>query len=215
MNEAPPIPEELLDMTRAKKGSRQGFTLIELLIVVAIIAILAAIAVPNFLEAQTRAKVSRVQTDMRVLSIALESYRVDWSRYPPSPWPQATYRTLIGWAHPFNPRSHLWKELTTPISYTSTLPRSPFTGVDWIADAGKGFYQGHARDDEPGFVVRQWVDQSAWEMFPGYQNKIWMISDVGPNLQWDNTPRGDGSIEVPYDPTNGTVSMGNIYRFGP
>ncbi len=64
---------------------KQGaFTLIELLIVVAIIAILAAIAVPNFLEAQTRAKVSRAKSDMRTLATALESYYVDNNNYVPS-----------------------------------------------------------------------------------------------------------------------------------
>src|SRR5690349_9257970 len=60
----------------------RAFTLIELLIVVAIIAILAAIAVPNFLEAQTRAKVSRVKSDQRSLATAIESYRVDNNEYP-------------------------------------------------------------------------------------------------------------------------------------
>ena len=61
---------------------KKAFTLIELLIVVAIIAILAAIAVPNFLEAQTRSKVSRVRSDMRSLSTGLESYMVDNNKYP-------------------------------------------------------------------------------------------------------------------------------------
>ncbi|MCC5876390.1 MAG: prepilin-type N-terminal cleavage/methylation domain-containing protein, partial [Candidatus Sumerlaeia bacterium] len=61
---------------------RTGFTLIELLIVVAIIAILAAIAVPNFLEAQTRAKVARVNSDLRSLATAIEAYRVDNNDYP-------------------------------------------------------------------------------------------------------------------------------------
>lgn len=61
---------------------KKAFTLIELLIVVAIIAILAAIAVPNFLEAQTRAKVARVMSDQRTYATALETYQIDYSSYP-------------------------------------------------------------------------------------------------------------------------------------
>ncbi|MBN1901001.1 prepilin-type N-terminal cleavage/methylation domain-containing protein, partial [Candidatus Sumerlaeota bacterium] len=60
----------------------KGFTLIELLIVVAIIAILAAIAVPNFLEAQVRSKVSRVKADQRSLATGLEAYYVDNNDFP-------------------------------------------------------------------------------------------------------------------------------------
>ncbi|HBF35528.1 TPA: hypothetical protein DDW35_13275 [Candidatus Sumerlaeota bacterium] len=64
-------------------SEKKAFTLIELLIVVAIIAILAAIAVPNFLEAQVRAKISRAHSDMRSLATAIEAYSVDnKSRYP-------------------------------------------------------------------------------------------------------------------------------------
>jgi len=62
---------------------KQGFTLIELLIVVAIIAILAAIAVPNFLEAQVRSKTARVKSDLRAIAIACEAYMVDNNEYPP------------------------------------------------------------------------------------------------------------------------------------
>ncbi len=61
---------------------KKAFTLIELLIVVAIIAILAAIAVPNFLEAQTRAKIARVLSDQRTYATALETYQIDNSTYP-------------------------------------------------------------------------------------------------------------------------------------
>lgn len=61
---------------------KKGFTLIELLIVVAIIAILAAIAVPNFLEAQTRSKVSRVRADHRSLATGIETYYLDNNQYP-------------------------------------------------------------------------------------------------------------------------------------
>ncbi|MCC6547803.1 prepilin-type N-terminal cleavage/methylation domain-containing protein [Candidatus Sumerlaeota bacterium] len=77
---------------------RNGFTLIELLVVVAIIAILAAIAVPNFLNAQIRSKVSRTKSDLRTTIIGVEMYAVDHNQYPSS----------------FD-----LKKISTPISYLS------------------------------------------------------------------------------------------------
>ncbi len=61
---------------------RTGFTLIELLIVVAIIAILAAIAVPNFLQAKRRATQARCASNLKAIAVALQSYKVDLGKYP-------------------------------------------------------------------------------------------------------------------------------------
>ena len=61
---------------------RRGFTLIELMVVIAIIIILAAIAIPNYLTMTARAKRSRVASDMNAVATALESYKVDWAFYP-------------------------------------------------------------------------------------------------------------------------------------
>ena len=60
----------------------KGFTLIELLIVVAIIGIIAAIAVPNLLTAIQRSKRSRTVADMRAIGTALGSYNVDRNIFP-------------------------------------------------------------------------------------------------------------------------------------
>jgi len=64
------------------RRNNKGFTLIELLIVVAIIGIIVAIAIPNLLNAIQRAKQKRTMGDMRSSGTAAEAYAVDFNHYP-------------------------------------------------------------------------------------------------------------------------------------
>src|SRR5579859_858244 len=57
--------------------SRQGFTLVEIMIVVAIIALLAAIAVPNFLRARKRSQATRILEDLRIIDSAIDEYAIE------------------------------------------------------------------------------------------------------------------------------------------
>ncbi len=90
---------------------RLGFTLIELLIVVAIIGILAAIAVPNFLNARMRATIARMESDLKALGEALLMYRLD----------NRCYFDQMGG----NPHQEL-RRLTTPIAYIVSIPQDPY-----------------------------------------------------------------------------------------
>lgn len=67
-------------MIRKLQKNRGGFTLVEIMIVVAIIALLAAIAVPNFLRARKRSQASRVLEDLRMLDSATDQYAIETNR---------------------------------------------------------------------------------------------------------------------------------------
>jgi prepilin-type N-terminal cleavage/methylation domain-containing protein len=198
---------------------RTGFTLIELLIVVAIIAILAAIAVPNFLEAQTRAKVSRTKADMRSMATALEAYYVDHNSYPHS----GTFNHSI-FAPGDNPNVFPPNSaggtvpLSTPIAYiTNAAMADPFAAS--MTDSGTPIptrlYVGfQARDQINGFVANDTSGSMAY---------WWTLDSAGPDIDTDSYQafnQSDDAISVEmiadvfYDPTNGTVSNGNIWRIG-
>ncbi|HPB32086.1 MAG TPA: prepilin-type N-terminal cleavage/methylation domain-containing protein [Candidatus Sumerlaeota bacterium] len=202
---------------------RTGFTLIELLIVVAIIAILAAIAVPNFLEAQIRGKFARAVSDMRTLATAVESYAVDHNRYPPN-------NKVNFWSTPF--------QITTPLAYlTSGRLKDPF--ANWKRRT-VGAIPGSMPDDAELYSYHKMssIDEymylhstrPEWEPpveavdSPGFNEGAfelygsWKQISLGPDRMFLDESKSDIEnlnlklFDIHYDPTNGSTSFGNIYR---
>jgi prepilin-type N-terminal cleavage/methylation domain-containing protein len=72
-------------MLRKLTTKRAGFTLVEIMIVVAIIALLAAIAVPGFLRARKRSQASKVLNDLRLISSAMDQYAIESNKKSADP----------------------------------------------------------------------------------------------------------------------------------
>lgn len=191
-----------------------GFTLIELLIVVAIIGILAAIAVPNFMNAQMRARIARVQGDLQAFSTALEQYRLDHNFYPPVSNCGAAppSRFSGGWA---------LIPLTTPIAYMTSLRSDPFN------EDGEALTPGGSQLHPWGLYwymdrrTRSWgsCGKAGGDRFFFNEAHLWSMKSVGPDGKENVDPRvGDGRmgfVWLLYDVSNGLFSDGDIYRFGP
>jgi type II secretion system protein G len=197
----------------------RGFTLIELLIVVAIIAILAAIAVPNFLEAQVRAKVARVESDMRTLATALETYRLDNTGYPE----YAVIMTPGGMdvedpatAYGQNYFEHFSRVpgfcITTPVAYVSSIPPDLFAVGKFPGPEPRvwDFSYKNCRQNNRVFTgdrsSEPWLGANGEVLLRDWGE--WRLSSGGP----DGTRISDIKSNRIYDPTNGTLSTGDIVR---
>jgi type II secretory pathway pseudopilin PulG len=164
------------------------------LIVIAIILILIAIALPNFLEAQIRARVTKAKGELRSLGIAMESYFLDWKYYPAEHERDEVNR---------NQRGLSW--LTSPNQYITALPEDPFAAF--------------SSDSEVTTSVTYETGGLEDGNFPCPMCMLtWVMMSNGPDAtQWINAaePTYDNGRDLRnYSPTNGTKSRGSIYKWG-
>ncbi|HQO36925.1 MAG TPA: prepilin-type N-terminal cleavage/methylation domain-containing protein [bacterium] len=180
---------------------RRAFTLIELLIVVAIIGILAAIAVPNFLNARVRAKIAKVDSDQNALSKALEMYLLDNNSYPGD--------------HDLDEYTGSQRglfRLTSPIAYVASLPVDPFVEKTLASTLGFGNSNAYAANGRPDYEMGSGADNGSGQKVQAYS-----LMSYGPDMVDDNSshdPFPFGTDMDRYSPTNGIRSSGNIFKFG-
>ncbi len=120
----------MLQLFRKRLSNRKGFTLVELLVVISIIGILSAIAIPKFASATNTARGAKIQADLRTMDSAVQIYYASAGSYPANPAALVTANLLA--AEPAGPGSGVeWATKNangTGGSYTISGGRALFGG---------------------------------------------------------------------------------------
>ena len=120
---------------------RKGFTLVEIMIVVAIIALLAAIALPGFLRARKRSQASRILNDLRLIDSAIDQYAIENNKKSNDPVGTADWTSYVKKGSPlYNTGKSIFG--TSYGSQTvDQLPQVPSSDYNVLSDvAGTGFW---------------------------------------------------------------------------
>ncbi len=205
-----------------------GFTVIELLIVIAIISIIAAIAVPNLMSANIRAKVSGVKADMGSIAIALEDYKIDdpnrnYPVEPPSPYGHDEI-AVSGQAFDDPSDALGLGKLVYPLdasepTYLKRIAGDPFN------DSGEEEWNGTSGAHNNHYC---YFTADANQESSSTEAKYWALVSYGPDKDPDidsyteawnavdpNAPDHDTYKNLVYNPDNGITSSGDIVIIGP
>jgi prepilin-type N-terminal cleavage/methylation domain-containing protein len=117
---------------------RSGFTLVEIMIVVAIIALLAAIAVPGFLRARKRSQASRIINDLRMIDAAVDQYAIETAKTTGAPvdvsdWTNFCKKDTLLWSTGQDMFGQDYGQQT--VDTLPKVPASTWTALSDVADA--------------------------------------------------------------------------------
>ena len=176
---------------------------------------------PNFLEAQTRSKVSRTLADLRTIGVGMNVYTIDHNQFPITEHTEPFCIGQLGvGCFDFvmvgeGERMYMGTLLTTPIAYLTSIPFDLFNTNSYLdmmhAQPGKdvsAVFSGYPLGQPLAARLKYGGSNPAADIYPGF----WQLESAGPDLDWHSSV-WRGNREFMYDPTNGAKSPGQVVYY--